>query len=178
MVNEKVYHIKDNLSVCGFGGTGDRQQFERHGFQAHLQCAEGFDGWLKDCLDVKFLPFDDAVPIPLECLDEAQTWLSEHWDRGHKILVSCAAGESRSVAMAACLLTLKTEADFYLACEEVLSKVPGAYPHPSILVSAAAYCGQILDFDRLKNLYLKIPAQPPFPWTDDILKEALTNVKG
>lgn len=168
-----MYHMTDNLSISGFRGIGDRQQFERHGFQAHLQCAEGFDGWLKECVDVKCLPFEDAVPIPFECLDEAQTWLSGHWDRGHKILISCAAGESRSVAMAACLLALKTDAGFYGACLEVFNKVPGAYPHPSILISAAAYCRVSLDLYQLKDLYLKIPAQPPFPWTDDILKEAL-----
>ena len=170
---KKIHHIRDNLSVCGFEGIGDREHFVSHGFAAHLQCVEGFEDWLKECVDVKCLPFDDGLPIPFECLDEAQTWLSGHWDRGHKILISCAAGESRSVTMAACLLALKTDAGFYGACEEVFTKVPGAYPHPNNLVSAANYCGVIFNFNQLKELYLKIPIQPPFPWTDDILKEAL-----
>ncbi len=170
---KKIHHIKENLSICGFGGIGDREHFVSHGFKAHLQCAEGFEEGLKECVDVKCLPFDDAVPIPFECLDEAQTWLAGHWERGHRILISCAAGESRSVAMAACLLALKTDAGFYGACEEVFTKVPGAYPHPNNLVSAANYCGVIFNFNQLKDLYLKIPVQPPFPWTDDTLKDVL-----
>ena len=51
-----------------------------------------------------------------------------------------------------------------------------AHPHPNILVSAADYCGVILDFDQLKEMYLKIPTQPPFPWLDDILKDSLNIV--
>ena len=174
---KKIHHIKDNLSVCGFGGIGDRQSFESYGFKAHLQCLEGFEDWLKECVDVKCLPFDDGSPIPIDILEEAQNWLSKHWDQGDRILISCLAGESRSVAMAACLLSLKTDAGFSKACEEVFAKVPRAYPHPSTLLSAADYCSVMLDFDQLRDMYLKIPIQPPFPWTDDTLKDALNSVK-
>ncbi len=177
MNQSKIFHIRKNFSVCGFEGIGDRSSFERHGFAVHLQCVEGFEDWLKECVDVKCLPFDDGLPIPINTLDKAQTWLSGNWDRGHKILISCAAGESRSVTMAACLLTLKTDVGFSLACEEVFAKVLGAYPHPNILVSAACYSGVILDFDQLKEIYLKIPIQPLFPWSNDILKDSLNIVE-
>ena len=177
MDQSKIYHIKENLSVCGFEGIVDRPSFESYGFEAHLQCVEGFEDWLKECVDVKCLSFDDGLPIPVDMIDEAQTWLSEHWDQDNKILISCAAGESRSVTMAACLLTLKTDTGFSRACKEVFTKVPGAYPHPNILVSAADNCGVLLDFDQLKGIYLNIPVQPPFPWANNILKDSLNVFK-
>ena len=173
MNQSKIFQIRENLSVCGFEGIGGRSSFERYGFEAHLQCVDGFDDWIEECVDVKCLPFDDGLPIPVDTLDEAQTWLSGYWDQGNKILISCAAGESRSITMAACLLTLKTDAGFSRACKEIFTKVPGAYPHPNILVSAANYCNARVDFNQLKEIYSNIQIQPPFPWPDDVLMESL-----
>ncbi len=173
MNQSNIFHIKENLSVCGFVGIADRPSFESYGFEAHLQCVEGFEDWLKECVDVKRLPFDDGLPIPVDTLDEAQNWLSRHWARRNKILISCAAGESRSVTMAVFLLTLKTDVGYSLACEEVFTKVPGAYPHPNILVSVANYCNARIDFNQLKEIYSNIQIQPPFPWPDDVLIESL-----
>lgn len=169
----EIYFIRENLAVCDLTGIGSQQDFEMHGFRAHLQCVDGFDSWIKECAEVKCLPFDDGLPIPPEILKEAQNWLSKHWDKGNKILISCTGGASRSVAMAIGLLSLKTYIGFLNTCEEVFSKIPGAYPHPKVLVSVANYCDFAMDFNTLKGLYLKIRFQPPFPWSDELLKESL-----
>ena len=34
MNQSKIFHIKENLSVCDFEGIGDRPGFEGHGFEA------------------------------------------------------------------------------------------------------------------------------------------------
>ena len=100
-------YIRDNLAVCGFGDIGSREQFEAHGFRVQLQCAEHFDPWLPECVEVMAAPFDDGAPIPKELFHTAQDWLAAHWDSGFKILISCAAGHSRSVTMAIALLSRK-----------------------------------------------------------------------
>jgi hypothetical protein len=152
-------------------GTPD--EFLSHGFKAHLQCASGFDDWLGKYVAVKCIDFGDGAPIPFGIFREGQAWLSDHWDAGHKILISCSAGESRSVAMAIGLVLMKEQNGFSTACHEVFRKVMGAYPHPAILTSVARHCGAKPTFDELRHLYDTITMQPPFPWTDDLLVAAL-----
>jgi len=122
---------------------------------------------------VKVLHFDDCAPIPREMFFEGQNWLSYHWDSGNKILISCSAGESRSVVMAIGLLYSKEGGNFVRVCHDVCSEVRGAYPHPAILASAAAHCHVILSLDEMRELYASIRSQPPFPWTERLLMDSL-----
>ena len=168
-----IHFVKENLAVCGISAIGSRQEFEKHGFQAHLQCTTGFDDWLKEHVEVKLLPFEDTFPIPKLVFVDAQNWFSGHWKKQHKILISCSAGESRSVSVAIGLLYLIERDDFLNICSEVFNKIPGAYPHPNTLISAAIHCDVAITFNELKDLYNNIRIQPPFPWTDELLKEAL-----
>ena len=74
-----MHFIRYNLALCGFLDIGSRKEFEAHGFAAQLQCAEPFDPWLQECIDVKTLPFADGEPIPKVLFDEAMEWLVRHW---------------------------------------------------------------------------------------------------
>jgi tRNA-specific 2-thiouridylase len=76
---------------------GKREEFASHGFRVQLQCTDNYDPWLGECLEVMATPFPDGLPIPEEVFHTAQDWLAKHWDSGRKILISCAAGQSRSV---------------------------------------------------------------------------------
>jgi len=100
--------------------------------------------------------------------------LERRWDLGDKILISCAGGQSRSVTMAIALLRTKGRLRFLSASHEVLDRVPEAYPHPRVLVSAATFCGEFLSFDELQGLYARVKIQPPYPWTADLLRDALS----
>lgn len=168
-----VHYVRDNVAVCGFAGIGKREEFARHGFHAQLQCTGPFDEWLPECCEVLSVPFDDGLPIPESAFRDAQSWLGQHWDRRSKILISCAAGQSRSVTMTIALLRLKGGLSFLEAAHQVLDRVPGAYPHPHILVSAARYCGDPLSFEELQAVYARVPVQPPYPWAEELLREAL-----
>jgi len=165
--------IRDNLAVCGFLGIGSREEFQRHGFNVQLQCAEPFDLWLPEYVEVMKLPFDDGAPIPDVVFRHAQDWLGAHWDLGEKILISCAGGHSRSVTMAIALLRTKGPMRFLDAVHDVMRRVPGSYPHPHVLVSAATFCGEPLKFDELQNIYATAKNQPPYPWSVDLLREAI-----
>ena len=171
-----MHYIRDNLAVCGFLGIGRRDEFETHGFAAQLQCAEPFDPWLRECVDVKSLPFDDGALIPKGVFDEAQEWLLRHWESGSKILISCVGGQSRSVTMSVALLSTTSHSDFLHSVHDVLSRVPEAYPHPHVLVSAANHCGKLLQLDDLRLIYANARYQPPYPWSIDLMQEAINAV--
>jgi hypothetical protein len=166
-------YVRDNLAICGFHEIGSREQFRSYGFNAQLQCTGPFDPWLGEELEVLAIPFDDGMAIPASVFRDAQRWLDRHWDSRHRILISCAAGRSRSVTMTIALLHRRTGQPFGEAAREVLAKRPEAYPHPDILLSAARYCGERLTFARLRRLYDEAPVQPPYPWPDELLHEAL-----
>jgi len=168
-----MHYVRSNVAICGFHEIGNRQAFRSHRFHAHLQCAAPFDPWLGEEVEVKAALFDDGAVIPAHLFHDAQSWLDGHWDRGHKILISCAAGRSRSVTMTIALLHRRAGQPFEEAIREVLAKRPEAYPHPDILLSAARYCGETLSFGQLRRLYDEAPVQPPLPWPDELLQEAL-----
>ena len=167
-----MHYIRNNLAVCGFPGIGSREAFEAHGFRVQLQCTEPFDPWLSECVEVKSAPFADGAPIPKDLFLDAQEWLAKSWDSGFKILISCASGHSRSVTVAVALLRKKAQPRFLDAVYEVIARVPGAYPHPYVLASAAAFSGQPLQLEELQSVYAAVKEQPPYPWSIDLLREA------
>jgi hypothetical protein len=168
-----INFIRKNLAVCGVSDIGAPDTLTSQGFNAQLQCAEGFDKWINDYVEVKPLPFEDAVPVPESIFEEAREWLSGQWDQGKKILISCTAGESRSVSMAIGVLHIKEKGNFLTISGEVCSLVRGAYPHPAVLGSVASHLDMTLGFDKLKALYSSIKIQPPFPWSDELLRSSL-----
>ena len=170
--------IRPNLAVCGFHHIRRQEQFQQYGFHAQLQCAAPFDPWLAECVEVKALPFYDAAPIPSGIFWEAQAWLARHWDQGNRILVSCAGGASRSVTMAIVLLSLKAGVTFLSATAEVIEKVPDAYPHPLVLLSASCLCGEPLTLAELRRVYASAQEQPPYPWSEELLKHAVKQMCG
>ena len=167
-----MHFIRDNVAVCGYHHIGKREEFESHGFRVQLQCTDNYDPWLAQCLEVMATPFPDGLPIPEAVFRTAQDWLAKHWDSGCKILISCAAGQSRSVTMAIALIHRKGGLDFLGAANEVISRVPGAYPHPDVLASAARFSGRTLRFAELQSVYATIPDQPRYPWSLELLQEA------
>ena len=167
-----MHYIRDNLAVCGYHHIGKRDEFESHRFRAQLQCTDNYDPWLTECLEVLQAPFDDGMPIPQELFRTAQDWLAGHWDSGRKILISCAAGRSRSVTMAIALLSRKDGLSFLDAANDVISRVPDAYPHPYVLASASFFSGEPLQLEELQSIYAAVPNQPAYPWSLELLQEA------
>lgn len=167
-----MHYIRENLAVCGFHDIGSREEFGSHGFRVQLQCTEPFDPWLAECVEVMSAPFHDGAAIPQDLFHAAQDWLAAHWDSGFKILISCAAGQSRSVTMAIALLSRKGGLSFLDAAHDVIGRVPGAYPHPYVLASASMFAGEPLQVQELQSIYAAVPHQPPYPWSLELLHDA------
>jgi hypothetical protein len=115
------------LSVCGLQSVNDPEIFMGYGFKAHLQLVEGFPEWIKEYTSVKMLCFDDCLSIQQTILDEAMSWIKPFYFEGQRILISCAAGESRSVSIAICAISLFESMEFYDACKVVFKAIPRAY---------------------------------------------------
>jgi hypothetical protein len=167
-----MHYIRENLAVCGYHHIGSRETFLSHGFGAQLQCTESYDAWLPECVEVLALPFHDGMPVPPDLFHRAQDWLAAHWDAKAKILISCAAGQSRSVTMAIALLSRKGGLRFIDAAHDVILRVPDAYPHPQVLASAARHSGTVLQAAEMVALYAAAPKQPPYPWSTELIHDA------
>lgn len=166
--------LRENLAVCGFADITRQEQFSEHGFTCQLQLVEGHDAWLQHALDVLCLPFLDGLPIPPERFKQCMEWLQQRWSNGGHILISCAAGESRSVSIAIALLALSENASFLTVATEVISKIPRAYPHPVTLASAAALAGfPAFSAEDLSEAFRHSYPQPQFPWPDDLIRGAI-----
>ena len=74
--------------------------------------------------------------------------------------------------MAAGLLTNSAQVKFIDAIHEVVTRVPGAYPHPYVLASAAALCGQPFGIKELTRVYTSVAQQPPYPWSLELMRDA------
>lgn len=146
-------------------------------FDAQLQCADAFDRWIAECVEVKSLPFVDGAPIPVDLFMKSQAWLASHWDQGSKILISCAAGMSRSVTMAAALLTLKGGVTFLDAIDEVMIKRPEANPHPMVLASASMHCGQPMSRTELRRVYAAQLLPRRITWPEEICRTAIHQMR-
>jgi len=167
-----MYYIRENLAVCGFHHIGSRESFRAHGFRVQLQCTSAYDAWLAEYVEVLTLPFDDGMPVPADIFRSAQAWLDAHWDREAKILISCAAGHSRSVTMAIALLGRKGGLSFLDSTYDVMRRVPGAYPHPQVLASAARLSGVPLSETELEAIYAAVQNPPRYPWSTAVIREA------
>jgi predicted phosphodiesterase len=170
--NSFMFQVTDKLWVCGYSGIPSPQEFAAYGFNAHFQCTDGFDDWIADYAEIKCLPFKDCTAIPPQILSTAFSWLKSHWEKNHRILISCGAGESRSVSIAIGLLSIAEQMPFLQACRIVFQAIPKAYPHPKTLLSVANHCDASLNMDRLRDIYDSILNPPPFPWPTSELEEA------
>ncbi len=119
-----------------------------------------------------------GYPIPDLVLDKALPWLGDRWSAGDRTLISCAAGQSRSVSLAIGALIQAEGLPLLAACEEVFRAIPGAYPHPRVLVSVARRCGTEVDLLLLEAIF-DSPTLTLDPlaigWPQSLLEESVSN---
>jgi hypothetical protein len=74
--------------------------------------------------------------------------------------------------MAIALLNRKSGLTFLEATREVVDRVPGAYPHPYVLASAARFSGEPLQFEELRGVYESVRDVPRYPWSLELIQDA------
>src|SRR5208337_684085 len=81
-------------------------------------------------------PFHDGEAIPPRQFVKCLGWLKFMYETGHTILIHCAAGISRSVAILAAFMHYEGIADFDTAINQIRLARPVASPAPAIIRSA------------------------------------------
>lgn len=87
------------------------------------------------------LALADRVALPGALIDEALGFLLEQTARGHRVLVHCEMGISRSPTIAAAFLHLAQGLDLHEALRCVCAARPVAEPHPALLASLFSHFG-------------------------------------
>ncbi len=150
-----------------------QESFLAHGFAAQLQLATFPQDWLEDVVAVGAFPFRDGFSPPPDTVEAALTWASQRWAQG-ALLVSCAAGQSRSVSLTIGLLVRSCGLSLVDAAHEVIAGVPRARPHPLVLVGVARACGLDPELEELRAIYDALDLDShELGWPDVTLRAAL-----
>jgi histidinol-phosphate aminotransferase len=81
------------------------------------------------------VPFDDGAGIPEKEFLKCMEFMMFQYESGHRTLVHCAAGVSRSVSIAAAFMHLSDQMQFDGALQHIRHMRPIAMPHPQIVTS-------------------------------------------
>lgn len=89
------------------------------------------------------LALADRVALTGALIDEAVSFLLDQIGRGHRVLVHCEMGISRSPAIAAAYLHLAQGVALDQALHAVRAARPLAEPHPALIASLFSYFGRL-----------------------------------
>jgi len=81
------------------------------------------------------VPFDDGHEISEKALTACIDFLMFQYETGKRTLVHCAAGISRSAAVAAAFMDFSDQMPFDAALNHIKRRRPIAQPHPAIITS-------------------------------------------
>jgi atypical dual specificity phosphatase len=81
------------------------------------------------------VPFDDGHSISVKAFTACMEFLMFQYETGKKTLVHCAAGVSRSAAIAAAFMHVSEQMTFDVALNRIKQRRPIAQPHPDITTS-------------------------------------------
>ena len=125
--------IVPDLAIGSAFYDGDKALLDAAGITAVLQLYEGDETWPAHWRKLH-LPIHDGQPIACDTLRTGCEFVQAQRRAGHKTLVACLMGQSRSATFVfACLL-----ADGCTPPEAwrlLKSRHPNAYPHPILLQS-------------------------------------------
>lgn len=172
-MNPGPHFVRPTLAVSGYRGVTTPEAFLAQGFAAHLQLATFPQDWLEDVVDLGAFPFRDGFTPPPGTVAAALAWACQRWPQG-RLLVSCAAGQSRSVSLTIGLLVLSCDLSLVDAAHEVIAGVPRARPHPLVLVGVARACGLDPELEELRAIYDALDLDShELGWPDVTLRAAL-----
>lgn len=172
-MSETLAFVRPSLAVSGYRAVTTRAAFREHGFSAQLQLATYPQEWLSEEVEVGAFPFRDGFTPPQPTLDAALAWAAQRWPAG-RLLVSCAAGQSRSVSLAIGVLIRQESSSLVDAAHEVIASVPRARPHPLVLVGVARACGLDPELAELRAIYDALDLEThELGWPDATLRAAL-----
>ena len=133
--------VLDWLYVGTYRDAENYELLKEAGVQAVLSLAYPVEH--PDIL-VGYTPFDDGAPIPEESLYRALRFVRRQKRAGHKVLIACSGGISRSPSIAIAVLHELEGYPLVEAFRTVLSRVPSAFPDPTVWNSLCRFYRQMV----------------------------------
>jgi len=127
--------ITDLLYVGNYGNASRLADENLEGIQAVLNVSTEPPYQKIESIQYRDVRFDDGHEIPLHSFAEAIAFLQFQHETGHKTLVHCAAGISRSPSVVAAFLHHSKQYDLDLAWILIRKCRPIVQPHPFIVRS-------------------------------------------
>ncbi len=114
---------------------------------------QGIDAMLQLCrrvthpsVETLFLEVEDGEPLPKDKLVEGIRFVRASKADGHKVLIACGAGISRSASFATAVLREEENLCLIDAYRQVKAVHPDARPHPQLWKSLCEYYGEDTPF--------------------------------
>ncbi len=135
--------IRPWLYIGKYRDTKDRDLLAYHKIDAMLQFAEEIK---QPGIETLYLPVDDGVPIFPEYLQKGIKFTFDQKGLGHRVLISCGAGMSRSSAFVVASLVLDEKLSLLDALIEVKHYHPDTMIHPALWTSLCEYFGEKVSY--------------------------------
>lgn len=128
--------VDHRLFVSGYARAADLAKENPQGITAVLCVHQVMEYEQDPNIIYMHVPFDDGSAIPQKQFVKCLGWLKFMYENGHKILIHCAAGISRSVTILASFMHYEGICDFNEALNRIKMNRPNASPAPAVVVSA------------------------------------------
>ena len=124
-----VFVIRPWLLLGKYQDTFNLPQLQAQSIGAMLQFAEPVE---QPGITTLYLPLEDGYPVPEDIFRQGLAFILTHYQQKNKVLISCGAGISRSVAFVVAALKETEQMPLLEAYQTVLNVHSKALPHPAI----------------------------------------------
>lgn len=99
-----------------------------------------------------FLPVEDFAPLNFNLLEQGVSFVREHKELGHRVLVACAAGINRSSSFCTAALIAEEGLGLFDAFREVKKAHPESMPHEPVWKSLCEYYNEPIPYIEVMRL--------------------------
>jgi protein-tyrosine phosphatase len=114
-----------------------------------LQLAERIE---QPGIEVLYLDVEDGKPLPADKLRQGVSFVRDQLAAGHRVLIACGVGISRSVTFAIAVLHEEEGISLLDAFHDIRSIHPDASPHYKLWYSLRKYYHDNVPFERLRDV--------------------------
>ena len=131
-----MHTIRPWLYIGKVRETGDRSIMYRYQIGSILQLAYPAT---HPGIESLFIEVDDGLPLPTSALQQGTAFARAQKAAGHKLVIGCGAGVSRSVTFTMAVLHEEEGISLMDAYEQIATVHPDAMPHFELIKSLGAY---------------------------------------
>jgi hypothetical protein len=131
-----MHHIRPWLYIGKARETGDRSIIYTYQIGAILQLAHPAQ---HPGIESLYIPVEDGEPLAAEKLQQGVTFARAQKAAGHKLVIGCGAGISRSVTFTIAVLHEEENISLLEAYQQIVGVHPDAMPHYALIKSLGAY---------------------------------------